>query len=88
MNANQKIRSQFSASEFTWEGNSGATNASDLGLVGNNLMVIPQKIAVKSPRTGVTKVFSFTRSQFSVSNELIGWEYRSPDGFSLMIFND
>ena len=74
------------AESFTWEGNSGAADASDLEHHG--LRSTPSEIALKSPRTGVTKVFSFAGTRFSVDHEIIGWEFRSHDGFSLMIFND
>ena len=72
----------FDGKLFTWTGNNGAVEASDLGL--NRTLA---EFNVRSHRTGRVLKFTHKHVELDRENEVVAHAYQC-DGFTVRIFND
>ena len=80
------MKTEYSATQFTWTGNQGCAEASDLGI-----KVMPKMCIVQGKR--LTVMFDYVEARKDREGEVIAWVYRSVkrvDGrkFELHILND
>lgn len=86
---------QFDASKFSWKGSEGVACASDLGLLAGQVPYdqlyddsIDTGLILKSPRTGVEKVFVLV-GVTDFDGDTIKWSFTSVDGKLIVtIYND
>ena len=74
---------------FSWIGNTGTIDASDLNLRASDEM--PRALFVTSQRTGVTKLFTFEKMEIDICEEQY-WVYACRKSYQptlfIKIFND
>jgi hypothetical protein len=73
-----------STAAFTWQGNKGTAEASDL----HGGFNAGRQLVLTSTRTSASVVFFKTGTKRDAENDTLWWSYRSASGVELTVFND